>query len=186
MADNGIETFKKISDDVFPYIIHNITSVFRPTWKEVKNGKSNHDSAFMEYLPIARKILEREIIHAQDEVEGRSLVVEAYNNTKDRRIITMDGHYSWENILNNYPEPLYVVKPDHQNGGAWKVKAVRDELSGFKNRKDFPDSWAGKRDKELIAITGVKDAIFCHNKKFIAVAGSYDGALSLAKIAVES
>jgi len=65
MADNGIETFKKISDDVFPYIIHNITSVFRPTWKEVKNGKSNHDSAFMEYLPIARKILEREIIHAQ-------------------------------------------------------------------------------------------------------------------------
>ncbi len=185
-ADNGVETFKKVSEDIWPYIIHNITSVFRPTWKEEKEGRNDHLSAFMEYLPFARKILEREIVNAKDEAEGRSLVVDAYNNTEDKRIVIIDGHYPWENVLNDYPEPLYIVKPDHQNGGAWKAKAVRDDSAGFKNRKDFPESWAGKAGKDLVDITGVKDAIFCHNKRFIAVAGSYEGALALAKIAVEN
>jgi len=184
-ADNGVNTFNQVTEDVFPYIIHNITSVFRPTWKEELEEKRNHDTAFTEYLETAKSILEREITHAKDEVEGGELVVGIYENTKDKRVIGIDEHYPWENILNNYPEPLYVVKPDHQNGGSWKVKAIRDNAVGFENRKDLPQEWAGKRGEELVKITGVPDAIFCHNKRFIAVAGSKDGALALSKIAVE-
>lgn len=185
-ADNGIETFKKVSEDVYPYLIHSVTSVFRPTWKEEVDGNNDYTSAFMEYVTFAKKILEREIVHAKDEIDGRSLVVDAYDRAQDKRIIVIDGHYPWENVLSEYPEPLYIVKPDHQNGGSWKVASVRDNPMGFKNRKDLPESWAGKSGKELVKATGVEDAIFCHNKRFIAVAGSYDGALRLAKIAVES
>jgi uncharacterized UPF0160 family protein len=185
-ADNGVNTFNQINSDVFPYIIHNITMVFRPTWKEEKEGVRDYMSAFIEYVAIARNILEREIVHAQDEVEGGKIVDGAYEIAEDKRIIVIDGHYPWEDVLNNYTEPLYVVKPDHQNGGAWKVKAVRNIAAGFENRKDLPKEWAGKRGEEFAKITGVSDAIFCHNKRFIAVAGSKDGALALAKLAVNS
>ncbi|VAW13233.1 hypothetical protein MNBD_BACTEROID05-267 [hydrothermal vent metagenome] len=185
-ADNGINTFNQVRADIFPYIIHNITMVFRPTWKEEEEGTKDYMTAFMDYLPVARNILEREIVHAKDEIEGGKLVVDAYKKTEDKRIVTIDGHYPWEDVLNNYPEPLYVVKPDHQNGGAWKVKAVRDIAVGFENRKDLPEEWAGRRGEELAEITGVPDAIFCHNKRWIAVAGSKEGALALAKLAVEN
>ena len=87
--------------------------------------------------------------------------------------------------MSHYPEPLYVVSPDSQGNNYWKIKAVREDPdASFKNRKDLPESWAGKRDKELAEVTGVSDAIFCHNKLFIAVAGSKEGALKLARIAV--
>jgi uncharacterized UPF0160 family protein len=50
----------------------------------------------------------------------------------------------------------------------------------------FPDSWAGKRDAELVKATGVADAIFCHNNRFMMVAGSKEGALALAELALSS
>ena len=81
-------------------------------------------------------------------------------------------------------EPLYVVKPDHENGGRWKVKAVRKNVDSFESRKLLPLAWAGKRDEELVAITGVLDARFCHNLRFIAGANNKEGALKLARIAV--
>ncbi len=185
-ADNGIDTYKKAVDGMLPYIIHNITLVFRPTWKEGEDGTRNDDSAFMDFVGFARKVLVREITNAKDDASGAALVRDAYEKATDKRIIIIDGHYPWEGVLGDYPEPLYVVKPDRQNGGKWKVKAVRDDAYTFENRKSLPEEWAGKRGEELARVTGVEDAVFCHSKRFIAVAGSKDGSLALAKLAVES
>jgi len=49
----------------------------------------------------------------------------------------------------------------------------------------FPESWAGKNGKELAEITGVEDAIFCHNARFICSAKSKEGAMKLAQMALE-
>jgi uncharacterized UPF0160 family protein len=51
---------------------------------------------------------------------------------------------------------------------------------------DFPESWGGKKGEELAKETGICDAIFCHNLRFIAVAKSKQGAIKLAKKAVSS
>ena len=51
---------------------------------------------------------------------------------------------------------------------------------------DLPESWAGKDGEELQKITGVPDAIFCHNKRFMASAGSREGAIALAQKAIAS
>jgi uncharacterized UPF0160 family protein len=56
---------------------------------------------------------------------------------------------------------------------------------GFEARKDLPAAWAGLRDEELAAVTGVSDAIFCHNNLFIAAAVSFEGALKMARLALE-
>jgi len=185
-ADNGVETYKRVSEELFPYVLHNITLVFRPTWKEMEDKSRNDDEAFLELVSLARNILEREIKSAVDSTEGEALVRDAYEKSENKNIIILEGHYPWESVLGDYPEPLYVVKPDRQNGGKWKIKAVKNDVYTFENRKSLPQEWAGKRDEEFAKITGVADAIFCHNKRFIAVAESKEGALALAKLAVEN
>lgn len=184
-ADNGINTYSKEMEYITPYIIHNITDIFRPTWKEEKEGR-DFDAGFAEMLTIAKQILQREIKKAKDEEEGAVFVRKAYDEAEDKRIIVLGDSYPWEWVLKEYREPLYVVSLDKGSNG-WKVKAVRDDpVASFVCRKNLPASWAGKRGQELVDITGVPDATFCHNHCFIAGAKSKAGALQLARIAVEN
>jgi uncharacterized UPF0160 family protein len=39
-------------------------------------------------------------------------------------------------------------------------------------------------NEELAQVTGVADAVFCHNKLFMAVAKSKEGAIKLAELAL--
>jgi uncharacterized UPF0160 family protein len=184
-SDNGIETYEIKSEHFRPYILHNVIEVFRPTWKEQEEGLT-FDEQFDELVEVARALLLREIRNAQDIETGDGIVREIYEKSEDKRIVIIEGQYPWEYILSQYPEPLFVVKPAPE-GGEWRVKAVRSEpTSSFENRKDLPAEWAGKTGEELARVSGVSDARFCHNKRFIAVAGSKEGALQLAKIAVEN
>ena len=66
------------------------------------------------------------------------------------------------------------------------MKALRLGPSAFATRIKFPESWAGKRDKDLAEVSGVSDSVFCHNGRFLAVAKSKEGALALAKLALEN
>jgi len=185
MADNGVDSFKLTEQGVFPYLLHHVVTAFRPTWKEEQDGVMTFDEGFARAVEIAKQIIVREIRLAKDQREGENIVTDIYHNTEDKRIIVIEGQYPWEWILTQFPEPLYIVKPDHENGGKWKVKTVRNSVDSFESRKDLPEAWAGKRDEEFVAITGVPDAFFCHNKRFIAGAGSKEGALALAKLALE-
>lgn len=56
----------------------------------------------------------------------------------------------------------------------------------FDARADLPETWAGLRDAELAEVTGVADAIFCHNGRFIAAAKSFDSALAMARQALQA
>jgi uncharacterized UPF0160 family protein len=82
-----------------------------------------------------------------------------------------------------YDEPLYVVFPN-ANKDTWRVGCVRKEEKSFENRKSFPVAWAGLRDQDLAKVTGVTDAVFCHNGRFLAVAKSKEGAIKLAELAL--
>ncbi len=178
--DNGIEISKSIYEDVHHYSIFDIVSAFAPSWKETEEGT---DKAFLDVVSFAEKILLREIKKTQDKIEGEKFVREAYDKAEDKRLIVLDRDYSWGEILSEFPEPLFVIEPVWQNN-TWRVKSVRDDRYSFKNRKSFPESWAGLRDEKFAEISGVTDAIFCHNKLFIAVAKSQGGAISLAKKAL--
>jgi len=177
--DNGfdlVENKYKIS----PYCIQHAFFAMMPTWKE---EDSNKDKMFLKSVSIAREILSREIMQAQDAIFAEEKVIEIYKNTKDKRIIVLDKHYPCEYILNDFPEPLFTVYP-RESDSTWGVKAVREDPKTFKNRKDFPKSWGGLRDEELVNITGVADAVFCHKGLFLAVAKSKEGAIKLAELAL--
>lgn len=78
---------------------------------------------------------------------------------------------------------LYRVYPG--DPGEWCVRVVTLTPETYATRQDLPAEWAGLRDADLAAVSGVEDAIFCHAKRFIAIAGSRDGAMRLARRAIE-
>jgi len=180
-GDNAVRTFEAIGD-VSPYILQDVIAAFRPGWNESRTL----DEGFFEAVLFAEKILLREILKTQNEEEGKKHAEGAYVNALDKRIIILEDHYQWYEALNTKPEALFVVKPDRDNKGKWKIEAIlKDIHQPFIYRKKLPSAWAGKMGEHLAEISGVADALFCHNKLYVAVAGSKEGALKLAQIAVD-
>lgn len=180
-GDNGVDIYKKTFSDAAPYSVDDYIHNLRPTWRE---GTDSVDARFLEAVAVAGQILKREIAHAKAQVDAEILVSKAYQESEDKRLIVLDAFYPHEKILAAYSEPLFAIFP--RPDGSWSVKAIRNDTSSFDNRKNLPEEWAGKRDAELARITGVADAIFCHNGRFMAVARSREGATALAKLALES
>lgn len=184
--DNGIKLSKNNFPDVYVYEISTLIADFNITWKEESatddGGEKLRFDAFIYLVSIATKLIERMIVRAKHKYEARGFVIEAYNSAVDKKLIILDGYYPWQDILINFPEPLFVVFP---NGKNWSVKTVSKEKGSFESRKLLPQAWAGLRGEELAKVTGVSDAFFCHNARFMANARSKEGVLALAKIALE-
>lgn len=180
-GDNGLDLVEN-KYTTTPYFIQHAFGAMRPTWRE---ENLTDDEMFLKCINMAKEILQREIIQAQDAILAEELVIAIYERTKDKRIIVLDKHYPYEYTIHNFPEPLYVIYHSESNQN-WMVRSVRQDPKTFVNRKNFPKSWAGLRDEELQKVTSVNDAIFCHRGLFMAVTKSKEGAIKLAQIAVES
>lgn len=139
---------------------------------------------FLKGVKVAQTLLKNEIKIAQEEVSDTKIVKDVFDKSEDKRITLLDQDLSWYQVLIPEPEALYVIYPRKE--GTWGVKAVPKNLIGFELKKPFPASWGGKAGKELAKITGVEDAVFCHNKLFVCSAKSKEGALKLAEIALNS
>jgi uncharacterized UPF0160 family protein len=181
MADNGVDVYAPTHEGIHPYLVHRFLMVMRPTWKEPEE----YDERFMEILPWARRLIEREIIMARDNEEGEAYAQQAYAEASDKRLIVLNGNYPWQDVLTKTPDAIYVVKERALKDG-WNIEAVRDDVHSFLNRKSLPEAWRGRNGEELAKLTGVSDAMFCHNAGFIAAAKSREGALQLAQIALDA
>jgi uncharacterized UPF0160 family protein len=84
------------------------------------------------------------------------------------------------------PQVLYVLFPETTEPDTkWRIRAVSKENGGFENRKDLPDAWKGVRDAQLDEVTGVPGGVFVHAAGFIGGNKTFDGALAMAKKALE-
>lgn len=175
--DNGIDTFE-IKNNLAPYTIQDIFFAFRPSFSE----KEDYDKIFIKLVKIAKEILNREIKKSNDFIFAEKKILDFYANAKDKRLIILDDNYPFMDIIMKFSEPIYVVYPKLD---IWRVECVRKERYSFENRKSLPQDWAGKRDLELAQVTGVEDAVFCHNGRFLIVAKSKEGAINLAEKALE-
>lgn len=180
--DNGISIYTNIHKDIYPYTIGDVFSAYFPDGNVTNE---NIDRAFLSCVSIAKDLLFREIEKAKNFVTQEHIVEDIYQKSEEKGIIVLENRYPWAEVLARYPEPQFVVYPDIDMK-KWSVKGVRNEPRSFDLRKMFPVTWAGKRDVELQEISGVQDAVFCHNGRFIAVAESKEGAIALARIALNS
>lgn len=87
-------------------------------------------------------------------------------------------------VRNEMPQVLFVIS-HNSTERRYMLHTVPATVDTFEARKDLPAAWAGLQGAELAAVTGVPDAGFCHNNLFIAAAASYEGALAMARQALD-
>jgi uncharacterized UPF0160 family protein len=179
--DNGFEIIDSRVAAIKPYEFADSLFALNPAWSETQD----FDGRFRKAVALAVPMLERVIERAVSSEKGKKFTEEAYQKASDKRIIELDGQYPWRDVLMSHPEPLFMVRVTPE-GGTWGAKGIPVEKTGYTLRKDFPAEWDGLSDAELARVSGVPDAVFCHNKRFLAVAKSREGALALARKALEA
>jgi|SRR6185312_436318 len=180
--DNGVSVAASLFEGIREY---GISDYLNSYWIDEDTSEEKTLEIFKNVVGVARKLIEREIIKARRIIDESKIVEDIYNNSPDKRLIVLDKSYAWGRILVNKPEPLIVVYP-RTDSNNWGVQAVRENLNGFKTRISLPETWAGRSGSELAKVSGVPDAIFCHNARFLAVAESKEGALALAEKALNA
>ncbi len=179
--DNGIPLVNFI-EEAEPRSLQSFFYSFRPSWKE---DQKMYDENFPKMVDLAMVFLKREISKTKDFLEANTAVSSAYEKSEDKRIIVLEKNYPYNEELQKHPEPIFVVS--HRPNDSWGVNTISsDAKKHFELRKKLPESWAGLRDSDLVKVSGVSDAIFCHNGRFLTVAKTKEGAIALAKKALEN
>jgi uncharacterized UPF0160 family protein len=90
---------------------------------------------------------------------------------------------TWLNFISQESEKArFVIFPTHRK--TWAIRCVPQRGKKFEYCKLLPEEWGG-RQKDFAEISGVHDALYCHNGCFLAEATSLEGAEKLTGIALE-
>jgi uncharacterized UPF0160 family protein len=155
-------------------------SMFNPTWEE----DSHFDSCFDEAVDFALRVLTRFIASANGGISAKAIVATAIDNAEDPRVIVLEKYTPWKRTVHALSkDALYMIYPS--SSGQWRIQTVPVEPGSFEDRKSLPNAWAGLSDKALQDVTGLDDAMFCHNGLFIAGAESFESTMKMASIALQ-
>jgi uncharacterized UPF0160 family protein len=181
--DTGHELTAPLLDGVRQMTVSGVIGGLNRRWDEELTPVAER-ARFDEALRIAAPIIEREIAAAAAQQRATRIVQAAVAAARDPRVIELDRDVPWkEVVVTQAPQALFVVYPKRQG---WGLEAVPRELGSFVNRRDLPAAWAGLDGPELARLTGVEDAVFCHAKRFLAVARSREGIAALTEQALRA
>lgn len=197
--DNGISQYPT---DVPPrYRVRTDVSArvgyLNPAWNQSVDAKTV-DSLFLKASAlVGGEFVDRLQYYANAWLPARDIVAAGINSRKNAdasgKIILFETYAPWKehlfelegdlNITEN-EKPIYVIYPD-ETGGQWRVQAVPVAPESFESRKALPEAWRGLRDDELSKVSGVDGCVFIHASGFIGGNKTKEGALKLAKLALE-
>ena len=173
-----------ISVDCPPaFSLSGIIDSLNATWQD---GQSDDDARFAQAVSLAGLVLSNQVRTVAAELSAAELVRKAPTLSNGRILVLDAPRLPYDPIVcTEMPEVLFVVYPESK-GGQHQVRVVPRRLGSFHARADLPEDWAGLRGEDLARRTGVQDAVFCHNGRFICGAGSKEGSLKIARMAVEA
>lgn len=179
--DTGQQLTRSLIDGVRPMTANAIIGGFNARWDETLSGEQER-ARFDAAVALAQGILERELASAASGQRAQQIVRSAITAATDPRVVELPVNAPWKQVLvPEAPDALFVIYPKRQGFG---LEAVPRELGSFENRRDLPGAWGGREGADLVAVTGVQDALFCHAKRFLAVARSREGVERLVALAL--
>ncbi len=179
--DNGVAIAEYKFKDVMEYVIGDFLNSF------IESRDQNHlSNVFINVVNIAKDLLKREISFSKKVIIDEDKIMALYDASADKRIVVIPSDLvNMREVLGRTPETLYFIHP--RPDGKWTLGCVSDASEPYGTlRKPLPLEWAGQKDEDLQKITGVKDALFAHRKRFMAAAKSKEGAMALAQIALNA
>jgi uncharacterized UPF0160 family protein len=180
--DVGQQVTASLIEGVRPMTVSGVVAGYNARWDESLSADEER-ACFDAAVAFARGVLQREIASAAAGRRAVAVVRDGIAGAADPRVVVLAENVPFKQVVvTEAPEALFVVYPKRQGFG---VEAVPRELGTFANRRDLPEAWAGLEGEALQAVSGVQDAVFCHVKRFLAVARSREGALELARLALQ-
>jgi len=196
--DNGIQQYE--SDKPARYSsrtdLSSRVAQLNPGW----NQPSSNDILDQKF-EVASSLAGGEFFAALDRAANswypaKTLVLTGFNARKQYdpsgQLIVFEEFAPWKEHLFNIeaeqkvPEnekPLYIVYADE--AGKWRIQAVPLTPDSFQSRKALPEAWRGIRDQALSDLTGIPGGIFVHAAGFIGGNETKEGAIAMAKKALE-
>jgi uncharacterized UPF0160 family protein len=173
------------------YGLSAVISGFNPNWlDEQRLGYGAETEAFrLSQFRRAMAILTDIMVNAVKYRVGSLLAVEQVRQSEllegGKVLFLKNGALPWSAVVRKeMPKVLFVISHNLAEQ-RFMIHTVPVSPDSFDARADLPEAWAGLRDAELAAVTGVPDAGFCHNGRFIAAAKSFEGVRAMAKLALQ-
>lgn len=158
---------------------------FNPAWNSPSNGVAREeDAAFLAAADVVLSFLSRRMERAAAKVAAHDAVLRDHQASSDPRLLEMATGMPYKGPVFTAGLPVvYAIYP--VPNGNWMVDAMPPEPGSYDQRLPLPEAWAGLRDGDLAAVSGIPDAVFVHPRRFVGAAGSRDGALAMARRALE-
>lgn len=173
------------------YGLSAVVSGFNPTWLDeqaagsVAAAEALRLRQFRRAMEFIGEVLVNQVKYRVSSVLALEQVRQAEQLEEGRVLFLKNGALPWSAVVRReMPKVMFVIGYDATEQ-RYLLHTVPATTDTFEERKDLPAPWAGLRDAELAAVTGVRDAGFCHNKLFIASAASFEGARELARLALK-
>jgi uncharacterized UPF0160 family protein len=173
------------------YGLSAVISGFNPNWlDEQRLGYGAETEAFrLSQFRRAMAILTDIMVNGVKYRVGSLLALEQVRQSElleDGKVLFLkNGALPWTSVVRKeMPKVLFVISHNLAEQ-RFMIHTVPVSPDSFDARADLPEAWAGLRDAELAAVTGVPDAGFCHNGRFIAAAKSFEGVRAMAKLALQ-
>lgn len=174
------------------YGLSAVISGYNPNWldEERLGYGAAADQYRLDQFRRAMGILTDILVNAVKYRVGALLAVEQVRGAEvlegGRLLFLRNSALPWTQVVRKeMPKVLFVISHSLAEG-RYMLHTIPVSPESFAARADLPASWAGLRDAELAAVTGVPDAAFCHNGRFIAAARSYEGAYAMALQALQA
>lgn len=174
------------------YGLSAVISGFNPNWlDEQRLGYDGAADVYrLEQFRRAMALLTDILVNAIKYRVGALLAVEQVRDSEvleDGRLLFLrNSALPWTQVVRKeMPKVLFVLSHSIAEN-RYMLHTIPVSPESFAARADLPAPWAGLRDAELAAVTGVPDATFCHNGRFIAAARSYEGAYAMALQALQA
>ncbi|MGE4482701.1 MYG1 family protein [Acidocella sp.] len=181
--DNGVSATGPVTRDSLNFAA--LVGDFNPPWDSPHaSGPQAGDAAFLEAAEMAGGVLARRVDGVRARMLAQTRVLAAHAAATDPRLLVLETGMPWKNAVFSHDLPvIFCVSP--ASNGNWMIDTMPPEPGSFAQRLPLPESWAGLQGKDLAAQSGVEDAVFVHLRRFVGAAASRDGAIAMARKALE-
>lgn len=154
----------------------NCIMAYNPLW----DSEASPDQCFDRAVEVAKELLDhklesiRAIRRAEEEV--RAALAKCRHG-----VVRMRRFAPWKQYL--IPSKAKFVVFPSQRGG-WCAQAVPAGFGTQALKVAFPRAWAGAREDELPAISGIETLRFCHAGRFLITTGTEEDAITACETAM--
>ena len=160
-----------------------VIASFNPPWDGDGDGDVDQDVAFMAACQTMETLFKNAISRAESLDRARTKVLEAPVLSG---VLLLGDFCPWQEHITDHPrdqEILMVVFRDRPD--SFRVYQVPKEPGSTEGRVPLPKEWAGLREEELRKVSLIPTATFVHNGRFCGGATTLEGAVSMARGAID-